>query len=196
MWLVKAPELSPRTFFRLGPPHPLSTPLNFGSKSAVLTHPVGPSLLALPNGGAVIRGRRPAPYTPTPLDPHPQPSGHKLGSHLSPRSLHSPAWLPHVCLHLPVPLLQGWASYSTVPPQTWKQPECPPRVEQTGAVCTHSHGDVHAGTHTHTHTHTHTQGHPSAMNEGSPPQTALGGGTGGRRSEGRLPVPRYRSPGR
>ena len=149
----------------------MSTPLNFGSKSAVLTHPVGPSLLALPNGGAVIRGRRPAPYTPTPLDPHPQPSGHKLGSHLSPRSLHSPAWLPHVCLHLPVPLLQGWASYSTVPPQTWKQPECPPRVEQTGAVCTHSHGDVHAGTHTHTHTHTgtsvsHERGEPTTDSTG------------------------------
>lgn len=87
-----------------------------GSKSADFTHPVGPSLLALPHGGAMVRGRRPALCTPTPLDPPPQPPGRTLGSHLSPRSPHSPARSPCVCLHLPAPLPQGWVSGSTIPP--------------------------------------------------------------------------------
>ena len=133
--------------------------------------------------------------TPTPLDPHPQPSGHKLGSHLSPRSPHSPARIP---LRLSAPacapppglglLLHDPSHTGCSPgPQTWKQPECPPRVEQMGlCVCTRAR--------THTHTHTHTGTSVSHKREGSPPQTALGGGHWREAARGQTPSYRIQEP--
>lgn len=113
-----------------------------GSKSADFTHPVGPSLLALPHGGAVVRGRRPALCTPTPLDP-PAPATWSY-AWLTPQSPlpAQPSPLPlrlSAPARAPAPGLGLWLhnpshTGCSPGPQTWTQPECPAGVEQIGAV--------------------------------------------------------------
>ena len=101
-----------------------------------------------------------------------------------------------VCLHLPAPLLQGWASCSTIPPTRAAVPA--PRRGNSLSVHRGSSrwGCVCARARAHTHTRTHTQGHLSAMSErGAHHRQHWAGGTGGRRPEGRPPVTGYRSPG-